>query len=188
MEDCCSICQDNLSNGDKVYLTCGHSFHGQCIVDWLWQQKVCPLCRNSPYSDSDSDTSSEYDAQQEEIDRLFHDRLLHRRQRRRALANVLRRKGLNKKQLRCKTSLIKYREQKKGYDREVRDIESSIHKEWKRMKLELVREHRRNLTILRRLTQQKNQDLKRALSGIRRKRNYCASRIQAIERELLNEA
>lgn len=44
----CSICLTDISdNGQR--LTCGHSFHLSCIVQWVSQpgRRTCPLCRQT---------------------------------------------------------------------------------------------------------------------------------------------
>lgn len=43
----CSICLDTFKLGGRVHKTpkCGHSFHTQCIDQWIKQSNSCPLCR-----------------------------------------------------------------------------------------------------------------------------------------------
>lgn len=42
----CSICLDNYKRSDRVgQLSCGHTFHNDCIRAWLENKKTCPLCR-----------------------------------------------------------------------------------------------------------------------------------------------
>merc|ERR1712228_63782 len=42
----CSICMDDLAKGDEMgQLECGHTFHKQCIVEWLGNRSECPMCR-----------------------------------------------------------------------------------------------------------------------------------------------
>ncbi len=42
----CSICLDHYHKNDRVgTLSCGHTFHEDCIRSWFAQQKTCPLCR-----------------------------------------------------------------------------------------------------------------------------------------------
>lgn len=46
MEDKCSICCDNYGEVDKVmYTACNHYFHKTCLVQWLWEESTCPLCK-----------------------------------------------------------------------------------------------------------------------------------------------
>lgn len=40
----CPICLNQLEN-TKVFLPCGHSFHGDCILDWIDNKRNCPMCR-----------------------------------------------------------------------------------------------------------------------------------------------
>lgn len=43
----CIICQQNVQLGTvSVELPCRHSYHPQCIADWLVQNDTCPLCRS----------------------------------------------------------------------------------------------------------------------------------------------
>lgn len=46
----CSICHE-LVHKDKFTLSCGHSFHRDCIRTWFaaqnWSQTTCPMCRAS---------------------------------------------------------------------------------------------------------------------------------------------
>ena len=39
----CSICLDPLTS-DIVMLECNHTYHENCIHEWLLQRRVCPLC------------------------------------------------------------------------------------------------------------------------------------------------
>eukprot|EP01083_Nonionella_stella_P301482 1034469_1 len=42
----CSICMDDLAKGDEMgQLECGHTFHKDCIVEWLGNEPSCPMCR-----------------------------------------------------------------------------------------------------------------------------------------------
>uniref|UniRef100_A0A0E0JJT9 RING-type domain-containing protein n=1 Tax=Oryza punctata TaxID=4537 RepID=A0A0E0JJT9_ORYPU len=41
----CGICLDDLVDLTAVKLPCGHAFHGQCITNWLFEGKTCPMCR-----------------------------------------------------------------------------------------------------------------------------------------------
>ncbi|XP_015081235.1 E3 ubiquitin-protein ligase RING1-like [Solanum pennellii] len=44
----CMICLGKLITKDFVELTrmpCKHVFHGDCIIQWLEKNHVCPLCR-----------------------------------------------------------------------------------------------------------------------------------------------
>ncbi|KAG4128962.1 hypothetical protein ERO13_D09G051200v2 [Gossypium hirsutum] len=44
----CSICQEEYEDeGDEEMgkLCCGHSFHIQCIKQWLLQKNACPVCK-----------------------------------------------------------------------------------------------------------------------------------------------
>lgn len=42
----CTICQEEYEADDEMgKLDCGHSFHTQCIKQWLGQKNACPVCK-----------------------------------------------------------------------------------------------------------------------------------------------
>ncbi|XP_050969146.1 E3 ubiquitin-protein ligase TTC3 [Labeo rohita] len=43
----CLICHDDLRKGGGVIreLHCSHSFHSECIEEWLWTKQTCPTCQ-----------------------------------------------------------------------------------------------------------------------------------------------
>ena len=43
---CCSICLTDFESGVKVKVlpNCGHTFHGDCLEQWLTRQFRCPNC------------------------------------------------------------------------------------------------------------------------------------------------
>ena len=42
----CSICLDELNNGEETrVLQCGHFFHSACVDPWIKQNFNCPYCR-----------------------------------------------------------------------------------------------------------------------------------------------
>lgn len=43
----CSICLEHIHKNNKT-LGCSHSFHKQCIDNWLNVNSVCPICRRNP--------------------------------------------------------------------------------------------------------------------------------------------
>lgn len=51
LDDDCSVCFRDLTDGGVVELTCHHKFHDQCVDDWIvtCRQKrlppTCPICR-----------------------------------------------------------------------------------------------------------------------------------------------
>ncbi len=45
MTEQCVICLDNLPHQDLRILECGHTFHEECIKDWLYRVPTCPMCR-----------------------------------------------------------------------------------------------------------------------------------------------
>jgi len=40
----CTICCDHLKK-NEVKLACGHSFHNNCLIQWLLGHDTCPICR-----------------------------------------------------------------------------------------------------------------------------------------------
>jgi hypothetical protein len=47
-EEVCSICIENMKTDHKLkILKCNHYFHEKCIMEWLKNSEVCPLCRCS---------------------------------------------------------------------------------------------------------------------------------------------
>jgi hypothetical protein len=40
----CSICQDTLTCSSRIR-SCGHTFHGACLDQWLQLNPRCPVCR-----------------------------------------------------------------------------------------------------------------------------------------------
>ena len=45
-EECrCSICLESYNNQDIYILHCRHSFHRDCLNEWIKQKPNCPLCR-----------------------------------------------------------------------------------------------------------------------------------------------
>ncbi|XP_067315170.1 uncharacterized protein si:ch211-207l14.1 [Pseudorasbora parva] len=43
----CLICHDDLRKGGGGIreLHCSHSFHSECIEEWLWTKQTCPTCQ-----------------------------------------------------------------------------------------------------------------------------------------------
>lgn len=42
----CAVCMCELEKGDEMgQLECGHTFHKECIVEWLGNEASCPMCR-----------------------------------------------------------------------------------------------------------------------------------------------
>nr|DAD47110.1 TPA_asm: hypothetical protein HUJ06_017047 [Nelumbo nucifera] len=49
---CCGVCLEVFSLNEQVKeMPCSHVFHGECIVRWLEQRNVCPLCRHEMPTD-----------------------------------------------------------------------------------------------------------------------------------------
>merc|ERR1711933_583864 len=42
----CSVCMCEFEKGEEMgQLECGHTFHKECIVEWLQNEPSCPMCR-----------------------------------------------------------------------------------------------------------------------------------------------
>jgi hypothetical protein len=41
----CSVCFEKTTTGGVCTLSCGHSFHNNCIGPWFEQDHRCPYCR-----------------------------------------------------------------------------------------------------------------------------------------------
>ncbi|KAI4375322.1 hypothetical protein MLD38_013205 [Melastoma candidum] len=48
----CAVCLENFRGGDKCRLLpiCKHSFHMECVDEWLLAKAHCPICRGSANS------------------------------------------------------------------------------------------------------------------------------------------
>lgn len=43
----CSICLSPFEHDDEAMITpCGHTFHSECLLRWMEEQMICPVCRN----------------------------------------------------------------------------------------------------------------------------------------------
>jgi len=43
----CAICMTQVLDGDATMTTpCGHSFHRECLIRWMSEDLVCPMCRS----------------------------------------------------------------------------------------------------------------------------------------------
>jgi len=62
--DPCPICYEPLE-GETTQLPCRHTFHTECIQDWMQRHMTCPICRAhipanlGPPPDSESDSDGE---------------------------------------------------------------------------------------------------------------------------------
>eukprot|EP01035_Chromulina_nebulosa_P019763 gene19763-25696_t len=55
----CPICLNDMITGEQVrLLICKHSFHRQCVDEWLRVNATCPSCRKSILPDGSADTSN----------------------------------------------------------------------------------------------------------------------------------
>ncbi|KAL3736733.1 hypothetical protein ACJRO7_025640 [Eucalyptus globulus] len=44
--DGCVICKEEISRDEEVVcMPCKHMFHHECVVRWLNESNLCPLCR-----------------------------------------------------------------------------------------------------------------------------------------------
>nr|XP_009594258.1 uncharacterized protein LOC104090783 [Nicotiana tomentosiformis] len=47
-QETCAICQSEYEDEESIgKLQCGHEYHTDCIKQWLWRKKDCPMCRAS---------------------------------------------------------------------------------------------------------------------------------------------
>jgi hypothetical protein len=45
-DEICSICLDPLAKREEImFLNCKHVFHNDCIIVWISENPVCPLCK-----------------------------------------------------------------------------------------------------------------------------------------------
>lgn len=66
----CSICMQKLRSKDQTYeagkcfvTPCNHSFHKDCLLNWLQRRLECPLCRSQlPAPESDDDSNFSYNS------------------------------------------------------------------------------------------------------------------------------
>lgn len=48
MVENCTICQEDFATGDKATkLPCTHSYHTDCVMQWLKEHHTCPICRHA---------------------------------------------------------------------------------------------------------------------------------------------
>tara|TARA_Y100000746_G_scaffold168277_1_gene145603 strand:- start:8 stop:580 length:573 start_codon:yes stop_codon:yes gene_type:complete len=52
----CSICLQECE--EATDLPCGHRFHAECLVPWLWKQGSCPNCRFTEREESSQESTS----------------------------------------------------------------------------------------------------------------------------------
>ena len=61
----CTICLDSFKDSKHCCtLTCGHTFHSECIWPWLIEHKTCPICRDNTmqcqhYKESSTNTKDD---------------------------------------------------------------------------------------------------------------------------------
>lgn len=46
---CCSICFQGTCHDDCLILRCKHTFHENCLWDWLYVKNACPICFKTAY-------------------------------------------------------------------------------------------------------------------------------------------
>lgn len=48
----CPICIEPLNEGSPTVLSCGHTFHAECAVQWFrYNHSECPMCRSDNITD-----------------------------------------------------------------------------------------------------------------------------------------
>ncbi|EOA18814.1 hypothetical protein CARUB_v10007427mg [Capsella rubella] len=46
MKEVCMVCREELSPSASLRkIQCGHVYHRDCILRWLWWSAVCPYCK-----------------------------------------------------------------------------------------------------------------------------------------------
>lgn len=45
----CPICAERIIDGSYLRLECKHTFHIDCINNWLSYKPMCPVCRRTCY-------------------------------------------------------------------------------------------------------------------------------------------
>lgn len=40
----CAICLDSIC-GQTLTITCGHTYHSKCLLNWFEHDMTCPVCR-----------------------------------------------------------------------------------------------------------------------------------------------
>ncbi|CAJ2657395.1 unnamed protein product [Trifolium pratense] len=44
----CVICQEDYADGERIgRIRCMHTYHLDCIKQWLMQKNVCPICQHT---------------------------------------------------------------------------------------------------------------------------------------------
>ena len=62
----CPICQDPYATADKILeMPCLHSFHQDCVMQWLEAANTCPVCRMELKPSSEGNVQARDEAQQE---------------------------------------------------------------------------------------------------------------------------
>lgn len=47
-QNTCTICLVDFIEGDKIkLLPCQHIYHSNCIIEWLYKNSLCPLCKRN---------------------------------------------------------------------------------------------------------------------------------------------
>eukprot|EP01047_Picozoa_sp_COSAG01_P009802 COSAG01_NODE_406_length_17453_cov_83.218105_7_plen_517_part_01 len=50
----CPVCQDSMSEVNTYVMPCNHEFCADCLLSWLTQNHICPLCRQPIEADYDA--------------------------------------------------------------------------------------------------------------------------------------
>lgn len=58
VSDTCNICLGEMK--EYIFVKCGHSFHKECIFDWLLKKQTCPCCRIDIKLETNQQNINEY--------------------------------------------------------------------------------------------------------------------------------
>lgn len=188
----CSVCQEEICQ-EAVRLPCEHTFHGQCIANWLVKQPSCPVCRWKHASDGEEEEEEEIE---ESTNTSVEDNnLLQQQSLKRWMKNVTRRKhhknGKTSKFLKNideKKKLVKALKQETKILARTREEIQLKDKQWrklqkKRLFAQVKKCSERYVTRV----QHHDEEIKMHLAPIRKKERQNTQKIQRLEDKVEND-
>ena len=132
----CAICLSGYNDEDPGNtLSCNHTFHGHCIIQWFRQASSrgqCPLCNDNPYSGND--------AEQDPYDHYFYYNRHFINERCKLLKRVSRRKDAPTQLVASVQKLKKLEEEHKELKKEEREFKKTDeYKEFRKKQIALDR-------------------------------------------------